>query len=55
MKAIAPGLAGIIRRPDGSPLTVLACSDIAGQTMLHIQGTVDFWATPENSTGRVIG
>ena len=46
MKAIAPGLAGIILRPDGRSLPVLGCSDIAGKTMLHIQGTVNFWATP---------
>ncbi|MBU2763342.1 MULTISPECIES: hypothetical protein [Acidithiobacillaceae] len=46
MAIIVPGLAGIIRRPDGRSLAVLGCSDIAGRTMLHIQGTVDFWATP---------
>lgn len=46
MVAFTQGFAGIIRRPDGRPLIVLGCSDIGRQTMLHIQGTVDFWATP---------
>ena len=46
MVAILQGFAGIIRRPDGRFLAVIGCSDIAGRTMLHIQGTVDFWATP---------
>ncbi|WP_312283429.1 hypothetical protein [Candidatus Igneacidithiobacillus taiwanensis] len=46
MAIMLPRLAGIIRRPDGKSLPVLGCSDIAGKTMLHIQGTVDFWATP---------
>ncbi|MGE0049456.1 MAG: hypothetical protein AB7T01_11070 [Acidithiobacillus sp.] len=46
MGALVPHLAGIIRRPDGRTLSVLGCSDFAGQAMLHIQGTVDFWASP---------
>ncbi len=46
MAVIVPNLAGIIRRPDGRSLAVLGCSEIDGRTMLHIQGTIDFWATP---------
>ena len=46
MPGMLPGLAGIIRRPNGNALPVLGCSDIDGQAMLHLQGSVDFWATP---------
>lgn len=46
MDACLQGFAGIIRRPDGRTLVVLGCANIDGRLMLHIQGTVDFWATP---------
>ena len=46
MDALTQDFAGIIRRPDGRSLVVLGCANIDGRLMLHIQGTVDYWATP---------